>query len=382
MSNPTKSNFQTANPLSPRKFWKKVIEKIISMGLVSILVSIVPIVFIGISQNNSSDTSSFLVASLATVIGIYILLMASYAIYVKYYIKYYFYDGGVDFITIKKGVFAPTEIHVQYQKIQDVYVDQDILDRVMGLYDVHIASATVSSGIEAHIDGVDKETAERLKNFFLQMIKEKVGGYQATSSQPAGGSVGQGSVTPSTLILNEVISSDTYPISGRWVFARIIGNMTLGTFYTLIITFYAFTPGKNGSVSLATDFGWSGASLMWFVPLMVLIFATLHTVYNLFWKSTFSFNFLPEYISLRTGVIARQEKHVPYNTVQDVSIAQGIIDRLLGIATVRVENAAGAQMGVFSGVGLPGQPIERAQRISQILKEGVLSRNTQQSTGL
>ena len=58
----------------------------------------------------------------------------------------------------------PAQIHVQYGKIQDVYVDQDLLDRILGIYDVHISSATYSSGIEAHIDGVDKVGAEGLKN--------------------------------------------------------------------------------------------------------------------------------------------------------------------------------------------------------------------------
>lgn len=382
MQNSTKSDFQIANPLHPLKFWKKIIEKIVLLGILSVLLSLA-LLIPALLNGNSSDIFSLIL----WVIIIYLVSMAIYATYVKYYIKYYFYDGGADFITIKKGVFAPTEIHVQYQKIQDVYVDQDILDRAMGLYDVHIASATVSSGIEAHIDGVDKETAERLKDFFLQKIKEKVSGYQTTSNQSAGISTGQ---SPSTLNLNEVVSTDTYPISGRWIFAQIITSFFLSIFSVFIVAIPFFSPGENGGAALSSYIGLGWSDIMWVAPLMVIIFVTLQTIYTLFWINTFSFRFLPEYIFLRTGVIARQEKHVPYNTIQDVSVGQGIVERILGIATVKIENAAGAQFVptgrrgalAFNGVALPGQPIDRAQRITQILKEGVLSRTTQQGTGL
>lgn len=48
---------------------------------------------------------------------------------------------------------------------------------MMGFCDVHIASATMSSGMEAHIDGVDQATAEGLKAYLLA-------GASAPSSSP------------------------------------------------------------------------------------------------------------------------------------------------------------------------------------------------------
>src|SRR6185503_6801296 len=65
------------------------------------------------------------------------------------YIQRYYYSADADFLTIKKGVIMPAEIHVQYRKIQDVYVDQDLTDRIFGIYDVHVASATATSAMEA-----------------------------------------------------------------------------------------------------------------------------------------------------------------------------------------------------------------------------------------
>ena len=94
--------------------------------------------------------------------------------YQLWYFKVYFYDLTDDFIVIRKRVFTPREISIPYERVQDVYVDQDLLDRIMGLYDVHLSSATISSGMEAHIDGVEKIAADGLRKFILDKVSEKI----------------------------------------------------------------------------------------------------------------------------------------------------------------------------------------------------------------
>ena len=94
--------------------------------------------------------------------------------YQRWYFQVYFYDLTDDFIIIKKRVFTPIEITIPYERVQDVYVDQDLIDRIMGLYDVHLSSATISSGIEAHIDGVEKEASDGLRKIILEKVSEKI----------------------------------------------------------------------------------------------------------------------------------------------------------------------------------------------------------------
>lgn len=72
-------------------------------------------------------------------------------------------------------------IRFQHERIQDVYVDQDLLDRIFGLYDVHLSSATVSSGMEAHIDGVEKQAAEDLRNILLQTVQQRISKNKGTN---------------------------------------------------------------------------------------------------------------------------------------------------------------------------------------------------------
>jgi len=94
--------------------------------------------------------------------------------YQRWYFAVYFYDLTNDFIQIKKGPITPREITIPYERVQDIYVDQDLLDRIFGLYDVHLSSATVSSGMEAHIDGVEKQAAEGLRAILLETVKQRI----------------------------------------------------------------------------------------------------------------------------------------------------------------------------------------------------------------
>jgi putative membrane protein len=102
-----------------------------------------------------------------------VIIVVTY-FYQLWYYNVYFYDLTADYIVIRKGPITPHEITIPYERIQDVYVDQDIFDRLFGLYDVHLSSATVSSGEAAHIDGLEKLASDGLRNALLQIISEKI----------------------------------------------------------------------------------------------------------------------------------------------------------------------------------------------------------------
>jgi membrane protein YdbS with pleckstrin-like domain len=43
---------------------------------------------------------------------------------------------------------------------------------MLGLYDVHLATAAFTSSPLAHIDGLNEENAEKIRDLLLQKIKE------------------------------------------------------------------------------------------------------------------------------------------------------------------------------------------------------------------
>ncbi len=377
----SQSALQQQYPLSPRKFWKKVIEKLGPLYVLGIIVAVVDLIVIFMT-NDSYDSGTSVILWGVLIIGFIFLAIttALYSWYIKVYIKRYYYDGEEHFITIKKGVFAPTEIHVQWQKIQDVYVDQDILDRIMGLYDVHIASATVSSGIEAHIDGIDQAAAEGLKKFLLNKVsgagRNHVQGNgqtqplnQTQTSQPQ----------VSTINLSEAISSNTYPLSGKWtsvtLFTRLLGSFA----FSALIIFILF--GKSDNVIIFDN--WVYVVLGWLV--LGILIMIVRTIALFLWKKNYAFDFTPENIYYKEGIISLSEKHMPYSSIQDVSVKQGVIERFFGLAKVIIENAAqqpmmidrnGRQVVGFSGIILQGLSLADANKITNVLKTTVLGKNS------
>ena len=90
-----------------------------------------------------------------------------------YHIVYffsYFYDVDEKNLIIRKGILAKKEVTVPFSKITDVNVDQDILDAMFGLYDLHVSSPTAATGRFAHIDGIDRRGAVQLRALLLDRI--------------------------------------------------------------------------------------------------------------------------------------------------------------------------------------------------------------------
>ncbi len=362
------SVFQAQHPLSPRKFWKKMFPH----PMIIFPIAIIFIVFWGSLKNLTSSPNNVSIVFSLTILIPFVILILLRIWYIKVYIRRYYYDCADQFVIIQKGVFAPTEIHVQYQKIQDVYVDQDIIDRMMGLYDVHIASATVTSGIEAHIDGVNKEVAESLKNIILEKIhngNNVTNMTQIPISQP----------TSNEVQLNQKISSETYPISKNWIWSVIISALFSSLFWFFIVVFVLGKMViKNNSVPV--NHGFSDWYYWYFAIIPVIFFYKI--IKNFIWKDNFYFEFTPDYILFRTGIISKQENHLPYKSIQNILNSQGVVDRILGMSTVIVQNAAqqvimsgGRMTMVNSNVNLVWQPKEKAEELNRILNDIVIKIN-------
>lgn len=133
-------------------------------------------IFLGIPLGLFSDNIINNVLAVIVVFVILNILLTIFNIfYQRWYYETYFYDLTDDHIIIRKGVWMPNEITIPYERVQDIYVDQDFLDRIFGLYDVHLSSATFSSGMSAHIDGLEKIAADGLKQELLTKVRERIG---------------------------------------------------------------------------------------------------------------------------------------------------------------------------------------------------------------
>ena len=91
-------------------------------------------------------------------------------IYEIYYFRSYHYSDNKQIFVLRKGVFTVTDVTVPYDKIQNIFVNRDIFDRIFGLYDVHLSTVGFISQMELHIDGVSMKNSENLKTLFTERI--------------------------------------------------------------------------------------------------------------------------------------------------------------------------------------------------------------------
>ena len=77
---------------------------------------------------------------------------------------------------------------------------------------------------------------------------------------------------------------------------------------------------------------------------------------------------------MKIGVFSINELHVPYNTIQDVTLSRGVLERLFGLSGVAIRNVSGL-------VVIPGQTLDKSQKIIEILNSITKSKPSE-STGL
>ena len=119
------------------------------------------------------------------------------------------------------------------------------------------------------------------------------------------------------------ITERTYPIQTSWLFKPIA---------SLILPFvWVFSlPFHDHKFPVVVFFMFPGVLLVFFAIQITTAYLR---------RITFHFSLNEKYITVRQGIIKKQEKHVPYGVIQHVIIQQDVLDRFLGLATFALENA-------------------------------------------
>lgn len=155
-------------PLSGKKVMKKTIS-----GLIGLLIVVgigIAILWILASRNEIMPMEIFNKIMIWTgIVGAILTIWT--VIYQKMYYDRYFYDWSKDTLTIKKGVIGRQQIFLRFDRIQNVFRDQDILDRIFDIYDVHVSTVGDSSVNMCHIDGLTKDNSDRMLAVLMRQVK-------------------------------------------------------------------------------------------------------------------------------------------------------------------------------------------------------------------
>lgn len=135
----------------------------------------------------------------------------------------------------------------------------------------------------------------------------------------------------------DFITEKQYPIETLWLFKPLFASITS---LLILALFWIFVP-KSESLIFYSLFFVGSIPFNLFLTYLV--------------RRAFHFTLEPQFLTLKQGVISKQERHVPYAVIQHLLIKQDVLDRLLGLASLRIENAAeGAGKSGFGGSAILG----------------------------
>lgn len=103
---------------------------------------------------------------------------------------------------------------------------------------------------------------------------------------------------------------------------------------TTIIVIAVFIVAAGGGQSLG------GALVVGILTAAAIAFVF---TYELAYFERFEYEFTDDTFDIRSGVISRREREIPYRRIQNVDISRNVIQRLIGIAAVSLETAGGSQ---------------------------------------
>lgn len=164
-------NLTEKYPIKRIKVLREVIGTILFLIFLSVFLLFI-IKWNGGFEESISNKATDLIFSSLIVIIFFVLLILNIIYQYLYILNFKYFTDGKS-ITIKKGIISRHEITLPFNRITDLYVDQGILDRILGLNDLHFSSPTSTSGSAAHIAGLGKNDCNEVRSIILEYINER-----------------------------------------------------------------------------------------------------------------------------------------------------------------------------------------------------------------
>lgn len=348
---------QSNLPLSKTKIIKKTLNDLPPIIFFVIGISfllIMPLVFRQDNLDNLTSGYIFQVAFRIVMVFIVVFLIDLFYQYLYYRAySYEFRDGDA---SISKGVVSRSTGHVNYDRLQNIYVDQDFLDRIFGLYDVHYETAGEKSAFYSHVDGLKKENADRLVEFLTNRNKPN------STQRPIEEKLDMDMKENITEDDQRVITIKDCPLlqSYVWISALKI-SFWLSIFSAFFLIAGCRTNDTFGSIIIFTSF------LIYWITIFILLFIVTF-IYMSIWYKNFSYKLDFEKGEIRSKVIGESVSYFNYDRLQNINVTQGIIERFFGMYHIYIETAGEASSLRLS---IPALNKENSEKIRNFLLEKI-----------
>lgn len=270
-------------------------------------------------------------------VAIPVLLVAFAVIYlcfISYRILYYRssgYELTENEIKCKRGVFFRKRSLLEYKKIHAINKKQNLIHRLFGIAVLTVDSGSANTSHQAEITIIEKEKTVDALLRELNAMKEN------------GVRTDEGDTEKEKVILSDKDSLYSFTSKKKMLYTLI--NITSTVFFTALIAVLAIIVIGVCKLVLQLDFlGTWGQYFLYAILITVgamLLFSVFSfigcIIYYFVGYHNFTITKLENNIQISFGLLDKHTNTFSYDRIKAVKISQGIIQRMLGFATIKVE---------------------------------------------
>ena len=135
--------------------------------------------------------------------------------------------------------------------------------------------------------------------------------------------------------MDGIITEKNYPVQGLWILKFIIRSLIV---FVVIAIFFFYWSNSYDDLSLLDSLSKDPELRIYFwVYIAVVPFSLIMAILR---RATFHYSIEPQFLTLRQGILSRQQRHIPYGVIQNLFVEQDLLDRIFGLASLTVENAS------------------------------------------
>ncbi|MEQ8704758.1 MAG: PH domain-containing protein [Phaeodactylibacter sp.] len=332
-----------ASFLAPRRQAQAAIVIFIYNFVVRILRAAWPILLVFLFRSNKEQSNTELLMNAAVLIGGLFSLGVSVIAYYRY-----FFHLEEDQLVIQKGVFNRSLTKLPFERIQNLYIEQNVLHRLLGVVSLRVDSAG-SSGHEVTIDALERQDAEAMRAYVLEQKQDDAGTESAEGRAP---------LTPAPLMQSLVLRltfDDLLRIGvtqNHLATAGVIVGTVFGFLFTvagafeqdlvktLIERWPMLKPGFWGFLILA--------GMLFVLAFFLTLMRTVTQHYDLqFFESREGFQ-------LKAGLFNRREASMQKRKIQLIRWTDNPLRRLLGLFRVSIHQAISGSERAAEQISIPG----------------------------
>lgn len=153
-----------------------------------------------------------------------------------------------------------------------------------------------------------------------------------------------------------------------WIITKVIPACFYATFVTVWATLFL------GGIVFCGIKGQKEPPFYLLVPLLTFLIPTTFILAMFYYKKlreTFQYYITNQRCIFEGGLMVRRKRSVPYHKITDVEVNQNIIDRILGIYSLKIFTAGTASLGMpgFERAEITFYGIKDAETPAQIIQE-------------